>query len=246
MHKNKTQLLQQNIWDPLEANHVFNEEHGNTVPLVLIPADRWCCSCYYHIPSGVHTLVHTCGRDAYPDGIAPAGLQMCKPYWNRAAYMVTMQSCTYNAPVKSCPTKNNVMVDCELTLVFSIGPDTQQVKDFIYNLGAPKFNEFLAAECEESIRQLIRVTPLDEVYELRGSSCEHVQNVLKNLNDKFADFGVTFTKAVITDIVLNHELRTILQGTTEFKTKIKELEKEFCTCTRIFDIFSCFLFVHIF
>jgi len=140
--------------------------------------------------------------------------------------MVTQQSCTYNAPVKSCPTKDNVMVDCELTLVFSIGPDPQDVKKFVYNLGALKFNEFLAAECEEAIRQLIRVTPLSDVYELRGSSSQHVQNVLKVLDDKFKEFGVSFSKAAITDVVLNDELRRILQGTTEFKTKIRELDKE--------------------
>merc|ERR1711933_445913 len=120
----------------------------------------------------------------------------------------------------------NVMVDCELTLVFAIGPDPVDVKNFVYNLGALKFNEFLAAECEEAIRQLIRVTPLSDVYELRGSSSQHVQNVLKVLDDKFKEFGVTFSKSAITDVVLNDELRRILQGTTEFRTKIRELDKE--------------------
>ena len=118
------------------------------------------------------------------------------------------------------------MVDCELTLVFSIGPRAEDVKHFVYKLGALKFNEFLAAETEEAIRQLVRATPLSEVYELRGSSSVHVGNVLKVLNDKFGPFGVSFTKAAITDVVLNDELRRILQGTTEFKTKIRELDKE--------------------
>jgi len=226
MHASKTQLEQQNINDPLDATRVFNEEHGDRIPLVLVPSTRTCCSCYYHIPSGVNTIVHVCGDDAFKDGMAPAGIQMCKPWYNHVAYMVTQQSCTYNAPVKSCPTKDNVMVDCELTLVFAIGPDPNDVKNFVYNLGALKFNEFLAAECEEAIRQLIRVTALNDVYELRGSSSQHVQNVLKVLDDKFKEFGVTFSKAAITDVVLNDELRRILQGTTEFKTKIRELDKE--------------------
>eukprot|EP01084_Bolivina_argentea_P163799 284894_1 len=226
MHAAKTQLEQQNIGDPLDATRVFNEEHGDRIPLVLVPSGRVCCSCYYHIPSGVNTIVHICGDDGFPDGMAPPGIQMCKPWYNHVAYMVTQQSCTYNAPVKSCPTKDNVMVDCELTLVFAIGPDPVDVKNFVYNLGALKFNEFLSAECEESIRQLIRVTPLSDVYELRGSSSQHVQNVLKVLDGKFKEFGVTFSKAAITDVVLNDELRRILQGTTEFRTKIKELDKE--------------------
>jgi len=226
MHAKKTQLKQLNINNPLDATGVFNQEHNDTIPLVLVPSGRSCCSCFYHIPSGVNTIVHVCGDDAYPEGMAPPGIQMCKPWYNHVAYMVTQQSCTYNAPVKSCPTKDNVMVDCELTLVFSIGPDSTEVKNFVYNLGALKFNEFLAAECEEAIRQLIRVTPLSDVYELRGSSSQHVQNVLKVLDDKFNAFGVTFSKAAITDVVLNDELRHILQGTTEFKTKIRELDKE--------------------
>ena len=73
--------------------------------------------------------------------MAPPGIQMCKPWYNHVAYMVTQQSCTYNAPVKSCPTKDNVMVDCELTLVFAIGPDPVDVKNFVYNLGALKFSK---------------------------------------------------------------------------------------------------------
>ena len=107
--------------------------------MVLVPSGRACCSCFYHIPSGVNTIVHVCGDDAYPDGLAPPGIQCCEPWYNHVAYMVTQQSCTYNAPVKSCPTKDNVMVDCELTLVFSIGPDPTDVKNFVYNLGALKF-----------------------------------------------------------------------------------------------------------
>merc|ERR1719273_2928618 len=221
-----TQLQQLDIGSPLDATRVFNQEHGDRIPLVLVPSGRTCCSCFYHIPSGVNTIVHICGDDGYPDGMAPPGIQMCKPWYNHVAYMVTQQSCTYNAPVKSCPTKDNVMVDCELTSVFSIGPDPTDVKNFVYNLGALKFNEFLAAECEEAIRQLIRVTPLSDVYELRGSSSQHVQNVLKVLDDKFKEFGVTFSKAAITDVVLNDELRRILQGTTEFRTKIRELDIE--------------------
>ena len=141
MHASKTQLEQQNIGDPLDATRVFNEEHGDRIPLVLVPSGRAVCSCYYHIPSGVNTIVHVCGDDGYPDGMAPPGIQMCKPWYNHVAYMVTQQSCTYNAPVKSCPTRDNVMVDCELTLVFAIGPDPVDVKNFVYNLGALKFSK---------------------------------------------------------------------------------------------------------
>jgi len=223
---NKTQIQQRQVENAYEATEVFNAEHDDTIPIVLVPESRFCCSCFYRVPSGVYAIVHHCGDDAYPRGFAPAGLHCCKPYWNHVAFLVTQQMVTYNAPVKVCPTKDNVMVDCQLTLVFSIGPKTEDVKNFVYKLGAVKFNDFLAAEAEENIRQLVRATPLFEVYELRGSSSKQVAEVLKTLNSKFAPFGVTFAKAAITDVMLSDELRRILQGTTEFKTKIRELEKE--------------------
>lgn len=227
LRTHKTQIIQQSIENPSQASAILNQEHRDEIPVVLVPEERSCFSCYYKIPSGVHAIVHHCGDDENPDGLAMPGLQCCRPHWNHVAFMVTQQSCTYAAPIKICPTADNVMVDTEITLVFCIGPSPADVKKFVYNLGAIKFNEYLAAETEEAIRQLVRATPLAEIFELRGSSSKHVANVLRVLNSKFEnDFGVHFTKAAITDVVLNDELRRILQGTTEFKTKIKELDKE--------------------
>lgn len=204
---------------------MFNRSDGETIPIVAVPWQRVCCSCYFSVPSGAYTIIHDCGKDDNPDGLADAGIH-CTPYWKHVAYMVTQQSITYNAPVKACPTSDDVTVDCELTLVFSIGPGADDVKKFVYNLGVVKFNQFLAAECEEAVRQLMRATMLEDVYELRGAGSEHVAQVLRIMNDKFNPFGVTFVKAAITDVMLNSELRQILQGTTEFRTKITELDKE--------------------
>ena len=88
MHSKKTQLIQQNIGGPLQATRIFNQEHADKVPLVLVPSSRAPCSFYYHIPSGVHTIVHNCGDDAFPESLAPAGLQLCKPYWNQLSFLV--------------------------------------------------------------------------------------------------------------------------------------------------------------
>jgi len=123
------------------------------------------------------------------------------------------------------------MVDCNLTLVFAIGcdpegnPTPEAVKRFVYKLGALRFNEFLAAATDEGIRQLVRATNLTEVYELRGSNQTGIRNVLRVLNQKFSPFGVRFTKAAITDVHMG-QLAQILQGTTEFKSKITEADKE--------------------
>merc|ERR1719245_3015797 len=146
--------------------------------------------------------------------------------WTQIKYCVTKQSCTYEAPVKSCPTSDNVMIDCELTLVFQIGPDPQKVRNFVYKLGAVRFNEFLSAAVDEAMRQLVRGERLENVLELRGSSQAGVRRVMESLNSKFNNFGVTFLRAVIKEVRLGNMLEKLMEDTTNFRTKIKDIEKE--------------------
>lgn len=150
----------------------------------------------------------------------------CAPACKQIKYCVTKQSCTYEGLVKSCPTVDNVMVDCELTLVFQIGPEPDRVRNFVYKLGACRFNEFLAAATDEAMRQLVRGEKLENVLELRGSSQAGVRRVMNSLNAKFAAFGVTFLRAVIKDVKLGNHLTNLLEKTTNFKTKIKDIKKE--------------------
>eukprot|EP00494_Astrolonche_serrata_P030853 UN31121 len=149
------------------------------------------------------------------------------PYWTRVAYMVTPAAITYNAPVKKCPTLDNVMVDCDLSLVIHIGSRPEQVKNFIYKLGARRFNEYLSAACDEGIRQLVRDTKLDDVYELRGSGGQAgPEKLLQQLTLTFKEYGIVFKRAAITDVHIGKKLVQILQGTTEFSAKLKEAQKE--------------------
>lgn len=226
----KTNLVQRSIGNPSDALEYFNINvtDGNAVPIVLVPAGRTCCSCCFTVPTGAQTIIEVCGEDANQEQLADAGLHMgC--YWKRVAYMVTPQAITYNAPVKKCPTKDNVMVDCDLSLVIHIGNPGQPklVKDFVYKLGARRFNEYLSAAADEGIRQLVRDTHLDDVYELRGSGGQAgPEHLLEGLTEIFEPFGIVFKRAAITDVHIGRKLIKILQGTTEFSAKIKEAEKE--------------------
>ncbi|MES1909105.1 MAG: hypothetical protein MHM6MM_001907 [Cercozoa sp. M6MM] len=224
----RTTLTQESVATAADALERFNDEARNgRLPLVLIPEERNCCSCMLTVPSGVHAILHKWGADANAgvEGgeLAPAGLH-CLPAYYKVAYVVSQQSCTYNAPVKACPTKDNVMIDCDLALVFRIGPTPADVKKFVYTLGASRFNEFLSSATEEGIRQLVRETPHQQAYELRGGNL--VRHMIDELNKKFSKFGVTFTSAVITDVRLPGDLAHTLQATTEFDSKIKDSEKE--------------------
>jgi hypothetical protein len=95
----------------------------------------------------------------------------------------------------------------------------------VYTLGVAEFDQFLAAAVEEEIRQLVRTTVHTEVYELRGGNDPRVVATLKELNKKFNRFGVHFTNITIRDVQFNGELKTILQNTTSFKSKINEQQK---------------------
>jgi len=226
----KTNLIQMTIGSPSDALQYFNADTnaGQSIPIVLVPQPRVCCSCCFTVPTGSSTIIETCGKDDNPERLADAGLHF-GPYWKRVAYMVSPQAVTYNAPVKKCPTKDNVMVDCDLSLVIHVGTPAQprMIKDFVYKLGARRFNEYLSAAADEGIRQLVRDTALDDVYELRGSGGQvGPESLLKALQETFDEFGVVFKRAAITDVHIGTKLVKILQGTTEFSAKIIEATKE--------------------
>jgi regulator of protease activity HflC (stomatin/prohibitin superfamily) len=174
MKAGHTRLLQERIGDATDAPAKFATATPERVPIVLIPDERSCFSCFLSVPSGVSCILHNFGKDEEPEELAQAGLQ-CAHAGKRIAYCVAQQACTYNAPVKSCPTADNCMIDCDLALVFQIGPAAGDVANFVYNLGARRFDEFLSAAVEEGIRHMIRTCVHTEVYELRGGSDERIK-----------------------------------------------------------------------
>jgi len=217
-----SKLVVGTIQTPMNAVDAFNNRSGD-IPLVLIPDDRWICSCWFSVPTGASSILQFCGADVDEKSLASPGLHI-KPFCYNIAYCVTKQSNTYKAPVKSCPTKDNVMVDCDLTLVFRISEDPVEVKNFVFNLGAVRFDEFLTAATEEGIRQLVRRTLHTNVYELRGGV--HVKEMMEDLNSKFNPFGVRFTECAITEVRFRGDLAKTLQATTEFDSKFKEEVKK--------------------
>jgi regulator of protease activity HflC (stomatin/prohibitin superfamily) len=166
------------------------------------------------IPSGVFALMTKYGRYI---GVYEAGRHFLPP-WYKVAYMVTRQSTAYNAPVKNCPTADNVMVKVDLLLVFHI----EDPEKFVYKLGAEKFGDLLASSAEEGIRSLVRGTTHNKAYELRGQGASEM---ISSLNDNFSHFGVLFTTATITNVVLPGELADALENQTVFDAKKQEQEK---------------------
>ncbi|MDJ0836641.1 MAG: SPFH domain-containing protein [Acidobacteriota bacterium] len=167
------------------------------------------------IPSGVYAMMTKHGRFV---GIYDAGKHILPP-WYRVAYMVTRQSTSYNAPVKDCPTADNVMVKIDLLLVFHV----EDPEKFVYKLGAEKFGDLLASTAEEAIRGLVRGTTHDHAYELRGKGADQM---IGSLNEIFTDYGIKFSSASITNVVLPGELSHALENQTVFQAKKREQEKQ--------------------
>ena len=69
--------------------------------------------------------------------------------------MVTKNIVNYDAPVKSCPTKDNAYIDVDIHFTFKLPTGADMVKRFVYELGAGRFDEYLAAEIEECMRNFI-------------------------------------------------------------------------------------------
>jgi len=193
-------------------------DSGGELPLVLIPKHRSWASIsgwWLTIPTGCYSLIQRFGKDG---GIAPPGGSVKPPFY-RIAYVVTQQSCTYNAPVKECPTSDNVRVSIDLVVVFMIRDPIA----FVYQLGAVKFDQLLSGAVDEGIRILVRSQNHQTVWTLRGNRAEAI---LTHLNNKFEGTGVVFNNCTIKGVYLPPSLQTSLMNTTQLRKAMEKTKRE--------------------
>lgn len=216
---NHSHLVQQRIGSPTDADRGFGGGSQTTLPAVLVPRSACCCYSFMNVPSGPYVLWQKWNK--HQGALAP-GLKMCWPSWNRISHIVSAGTFTYNAPTANCPSADNVFVNISLSLDFRIGPDAQAAYDFVYHIGAHRFDEYLSQKIEEAVRGLVYGVTHDKVNDLRE---EFATGMLQNLNSTMAVFGVQILSVKITDVRLPAELQSRMERTTAFKTKIEEAEK---------------------
>ena len=136
--------------------------------------------------------------------------------------MVSKQVFTFNAKPKSCPTRDSVFVDVNLSINLSIANDFERVKEFVYRLGAERLDSYLYMQVEESIRTMVYSVTHDRVNDLRS---EFASEMLSVLQSKLYPLGVDVQSVKVTDVALPRELQLRLESTTAFKTKITEEQK---------------------
>lgn len=185
------------------------------IPLVLIPTPRSSFSMMLKVPTGVYCLMQRFGKDV---GRAEPGLHILPPYY-RIAYVVSAQSCTYDAPVRACPTSDDVRVNIDCVVVFQV---TDPHK-FIFRLGAKNFDEFLNGTIDEAVRMLVRKEDHMTVYSLRS---ERAGVMLEILNNKFQESGVLFSDVKVTSIWLPDELFYCLENTTKMQKAMDKIDRQ--------------------
>jgi len=159
-----TKLISKRISAVHEASVEINSEivgPNKLIPVVLEP-DRDACSLSITIPTGFKALVTSNQRYV---GIWSAGFHFAKP-WEKVSHLVTNQYIVYDAPVRECPTSDNVMVEIDVAVVFHIKDEEEDVKNFVYKLGPNELENMLHAYQEEAVRAMARQKKYTQIYDL--------------------------------------------------------------------------------
>eukprot|EP00545_Synedropsis_sp_CCMP1620_P007302 CAMPEP_0119002678 /NCGR_PEP_ID=MMETSP1176-20130426/18_1 /TAXON_ID=265551 /ORGANISM="Synedropsis recta cf, Strain CCMP1620" /LENGTH=413 /DNA_ID=CAMNT_0006954185 /DNA_START=51 /DNA_END=1292 /DNA_ORIENTATION=+ len=216
-----SKLVQRKIRKGRHADREFARiaNDSSEIPIVLVPRAPFPFYIGVNVPSGPFVLYQRWYEDK---GELAPGVICFWPFWYRISHIVTRSVISYNAPAQNCPTADNIMVNVDLSLTFQIGPDAEAASNFVYRLGAHRFDELLSAETEEAIRALVYSVTHDQVNDLRE---EFAQGMLSTVNSKVSHYGVKILNVKITDVKLPAELQKRLETTTGYKTKLGEQEK---------------------
>ena len=93
----------------------------------------------------------------------------------------------------------------------------------MYQLGAGRFDELLAAEVEENIRNFINDIWLSQIFDLKS---DMASSMMDELNRKFAYYGIVFEQCNVTDVKVNPRLMEALKEKTKIKFELKNHVKE--------------------
>ena len=176
----KTRIGQRHTSNIEEAPRLLtNSSADEQVVMVMIREPCCCCELKMNIPSGLTTLEETCGKNT---GIMQPGAKWCYCRHQRVACMVSQAMIQYNAPVRNCPTKDNAYISIDLYFTFRLPRTEPQIQNFVYKLGAARFDELIEAEIEEGVRSFINGIWLSQVFDLKE---EMTKKFKDELNKRF-------------------------------------------------------------
>lgn len=163
----------------IAINTIETRGSDKMVPIVLTPG-RNSCSFYICIPNGFKALVTSNQRYI---GIWDPGFHFARP-WEMVSSLVTEQYIVYDTPVKECPTMDNVMVEVDVSVVFHIKDEEEDVRNFVYKLGPVELENMLHAYQEEAVRAMARQKKYSSIYDLMDMEELELPQKVAAANDK--------------------------------------------------------------
>eukprot|EP01084_Bolivina_argentea_P048672 89639_1 len=163
-------------------------------------------------------------------GVWREGFKFAAP-WYTVSHLLPQQSIIYDTPVKECPTRDNVMVTIDVTLILRIKTEDENAcYNFCYGLGARGLDNHLRAFQEESIRAMVRTRKYNEIYDLINAHQDKQFIKLKReLNEHFNKFGVIITEISVKNVHLPKEFADSMQEATVWRcrNKYQSLKQEY-------------------
>lgn len=128
--------------------------------------------------------------------------------------MVTKNLINYCAPIQRCPTKDNAYVDIVINFGFKLPTDAVPLMNFVYKLGAARFDELLSAEVEENVRNFIQETWLGSVLDVKSDMAKAQTD---QLNKKFRQYNIQFENPQVTKVNVSPQFSQALEQKTNIK-----------------------------
>jgi regulator of protease activity HflC (stomatin/prohibitin superfamily) len=141
------------------------------------------------VPEGARALLLKGGRY---DRTIPAGRHVVPP-WIVVSHVVTVREIPFGAIVESTPTSDDVRIDLDLLMTFTIA----EPEKFVFLISAPDFDQVCQAACQDAMRALIRSKRSDEVLDLGEADTERLRT---DIGAAIAAYGAQIQRVVITHV----------------------------------------------
>jgi len=227
--KEGTTLIELVINHIQDAHDIMGQRPDESfLPVTLVPqsAMSTCCCiplCYVSIPAGMTAIVTKFGAvvpgDA-EDGTWTPGCHCFSPLY-KVDKMVSKQLIVFDSPVKDCKTKDMITVNIDVMIQFEI----VQAREFVYNIGPEKFDDYLRASQDECLRKLAMETLVENIYDLHGKH-EETNVIVEQLNEKFQKYGVKVYHFTVKNVSIPPKMAAEFQEKTLFESKTTEKHVE--------------------
>ncbi len=139
------------------------------------------------VPEGANALLSMGGK--YVRTLS-SGSHIIPP-WILVTHLVTRRQIPFDAPVLESPTVDNVRVNVDMLVTFSITDPYR----FVYSISADDFDQVFLAACQDALRTVVRQVTSDEVFDLNIKQAKELADAI---NSGMESYGVVINKVNIT------------------------------------------------